>query len=204
VDADRGILERARAGEFKAFDALVTKYQNRVYSLAVRITGRPEDAEEVVQGTFLSVMEHLKDFRGDALFSTWIYRIAANQALKLVRNRGRRAELIDDSDQEETFKDLPLPETAAPWTANPEVLAGRDETRKFLNEALSQLDEKHRAVFLLRDLEGLSTEETAETLSLSGGNVKVRLMRARLTLRELLTRKFGDAEASLTAHDHHD
>jgi RNA polymerase sigma-70 factor (ECF subfamily) len=201
-DPDFDLIRRAQEGEFKAFETLVVRYQDNIYALALRITGSPQDAEEVAQTTFLSVMEHLKGFRGDARFSTWIFRIAANHALKLIRKRNvRKQESIDD-DLEEGFERVSLPEFVAPWSHSPEMLASQEETRHILNDALRQLDEKHRAVFLLRDFEGLSTEETADALGLSAANVKVRLMRARLMLREILTQAFADPRAAL-ASDHH-
>lgn len=202
-DVDTDLIRRAREGDFKSVKTIVEKYQNRIYALGLRITGRSEDAEEVAQGTFLNVIQHLKDFRGESKFSTWLYRIAANQAIKLVeaRRRHQTKELVAN-DSEETFAEVPLPNYTAPWTSTPEALVAGDETRRILNDALEELDEKHRAVFYLRDAEGLSTEETAEALGLSIANVKVRLMRARLMLREILTEKFGDAKAALLGHDH--
>lgn len=200
-DGDVALVRRAQDGDYAAFAQIVEKYQNRVYALALRITGRAADAEEVAQGTFLSVTEHLADFRGDSKFSTWLYRVAANRALKAVRTRNRRGvEITDD----ESLAALSLPEHVAPWSATPETLAAREETRRILERALSEIDEMHRAVFLLRDVEGLSTEETAEALGLSVANVKVRLMRARLKLREKLNREFGDSDAVIAPHDHGD
>jgi RNA polymerase sigma-70 factor (ECF subfamily) len=201
-DADAELVRRAQDGDYAAFTRLVEKYQGRIYSLALRITGTPADAEEVTQGAFLSVVENLSGFRGESRFSTWLYRVAANRALKAVRARDRRREDAAGSDGEESFADIPAPEHVAPWTASPEVLAGQGQTREILGRALDRLDEKHRAVFLLRDLEGLSTEETAQALGLSVANVKVRLLRARLQLREMLTAQFGDARAALAGDGH--
>jgi RNA polymerase sigma-70 factor (ECF subfamily) len=201
TDDDAALVRRAQDGDYAAFAQIVVKYQNRVYALALRITGRAADAEEVAQGTFLAVTEHLADFRGDSKFSTWLYRVAANRALKAIRTRNRRgAEVTDD----ESLAALSLPEHVAPWSASPETLAARAETRRILERALEEIDEVHRAVFLLRDVEGLSTDETAEALGLTVANVKVRLMRARLKLREKLTREFGNAGAAIATHDHGD
>ncbi|MDD5307375.1 MAG: sigma-70 family RNA polymerase sigma factor [Deltaproteobacteria bacterium] len=202
VDADSDLVRHAQDGDYAAFSRIVEKYQSRIYSLTLRITGTPADAEEVTQGTFLAVIENLSGFRGESRFSTWLYRVAANRALKAVRARDRRKEKPAEEDGEESFAAVALPEYVAPWTADPEILAGREETREILGRALDGLDGKHRAVFLLRDVEGLSTEETALALGLSVANVKVRLMRARLMLREALTRAFGDSAAALAIHDH--
>jgi RNA polymerase sigma-70 factor (ECF subfamily) len=203
-DVDADLVRRAQDSDYAAFSRLVEKYRSRIYSLALRITGTPADAEEVTQGAFLSVVENLSGFRGESRFSTWLYRVAANRALKVIRARDQRREEPAQGEGEESFATVPRPEHVAPWTASPEVLAGRKQTREILDRALDRLDEKHRAVFLLRDLEGLSTEETAQALGLSVANVKVRLLRARLQLREMLTVEFGDARAALAGggHDH--
>jgi RNA polymerase sigma-70 factor (ECF subfamily) len=203
-DDDLPLVRRAREGDFAAFETLVGRYERRIYSLARRIVGQVQDAEEVVQQTFLSVIEHLGDFREEALFRTWLTRIATNHALALLRKRSqqRTVPLADDqpADPEE---ELPHPEYIAQWRETPEEIASRHETRELLDEALQQLDEKYRLVFLLRDVEGLSTGETAETLGISPANVKVRLLRARLMLRERLTRQFGDEAARVfPGHKH--
>jgi len=192
-DDDLPLVRRAREGDFAAFEALVGRYERRIYCLARRIVGQVQDAEEVVQQTFLSVIEHLNEFREEALFSTWLLRIATNHALALLRKRSqqRTVPLADDR-SEEGEREVPHPEYIAQWRETPEELASRHETRRLLDEALGQLDAKYRLVFLLRDVEGLSTAETAEALGISTANVKVRLLRARLMLRELLTRQFGD------------
>jgi RNA polymerase sigma-70 factor (ECF subfamily) len=201
---ERQIVRRARQGDFGAFEALVAAHERRIYGLALRIVGRRHDAEEVVQQTFLSVIEHLKDFREEAQFSTWLTRIATNHALALLRKRSRRrtVPLAEDGSQE-GYDDLPHPQFIAQWRETPEQIASRRETRRILDEALGQLDEKYRLVFVLRDVEGLSTAETAEALGITEANVKVRLLRARLMLREQLTRRFGDeAERVFPGHDH--
>jgi RNA polymerase sigma-70 factor, ECF subfamily len=202
LDVDADLVRRAQDGDWAAFSRIVEKYRSRIYSLVLRITGTPADAEEVTQGAFLAAIENLSGFRGESRFSTWLYRVAANGALKAVRARDRRREEPAQGEGEESFATVPQPEHVAPWTASPEVLAGRRQTREVLDRALERLDEKHRAVFLLRDLEGLSTEETAQALGLSVANVKVRLLRARLALREMLTLEFGDARAALATGDH--
>lgn len=193
---DEELVRRAQHGELAAFDELVTRHERRVYAIARRITGHDHDAEDVTQQTFLSAIEHLPEFRGESSFSTWLLRIATYGALKIIRKRkGLPTESLDDPD-------LPHPEYIADWRENPVTLAQRHETTRLLDEALAELDEKHRLVFLLRDVEGLSVKETAAALGLSEANVKVRLLRARLQLRERLTQAFGDPAKRLAPHRH--
>jgi RNA polymerase sigma-70 factor (ECF subfamily) len=204
TDDDLPLVRRARTGDFAAFEALVGRYERRIYSLARRIVGQAQDAEEVVQQTFLSVIEHLHEFREEALFSTWLLRIATNHALGLLRKRCRQRTVpLADDRSEEGEPEVPHPEYIAQWRETPEQIASRHETRRLLDEALGQLDEKYRLVFLLRDVEGLSTNETAEALGISTANVKVRLLRARLMLRERLTRQFGDEATRVVAKHKH-
>lgn len=204
TDEDLPLVRRARQGDFAAFEGLVSKYERRLYGLAVRMLRNRHDAEEVVQQTFLSVIEHLEGFREEAAFHTWLMRIAANHALALLRKQRTRATVPLAEDQSrDTYDDLPHPEFIAPWRETPDQIAARRETRQLVAEALDQLDEKYRLVFALRDVEGLSTKETAGLLGITPGNVKVRLLRARLMLRERLTRLFGDeATRVLPGHDH--
>jgi len=202
-DADRVLVNQAKAGDYAALESLVTRHERRVYDVALRIVRRTHDAEEVVQQTFLSLVEHIDGFREESLFSTWLLRIATNHALALLRRRARRQTLpLADDHSEETYSDVPHPEFIAQWRETPEQLASQRETRRLLDEALEQLDEKYRLVFVLRDVEGFSTAETAEALGISLSNVKVRLLRARLMLREQLTRHFGDEATRVAGHDH--
>jgi len=203
-DDDHELVERARSRDFAAFDGLVSKYERRIYGLAMRIVRQRHDAEEVVQQTFLSVIEHLDGFEGKSKFATWLMRIATNHALALLRKRGRQrtVPLAQDGD-EDRYDRLPHPDFIAQWKETPEQIASRRETRQLLSQALDELDEKYRLVFLLRDVEGLSTEEAAEAMGISVANAKVRLLRARLMLRERLTRVFGDqATRVVPDHDH--
>ena len=189
-------MQRARAGDLPAFEELTNRYERRVYSLALRILRQEQDAEDVTQQTFLSAMEGLKGFRAEAGFSTWLLRIATYAALKIIRKRQglEMISLEEATESQETGRAVPHPEYIADWRQSPEELVNRNEIRLLLDEALRQLDEKHRLVFLLRDVEGLSVKETAEALGLTEANTKVRLLRARLQLRELLTRTLGDPE----------
>lgn len=202
-DPDAEWVRRAREGSYEAFEQLVARHERSLYSLAMRILRRPEDAEDVVQQTFLSVLEHLGGFAGQSQFRTWLVRIATNHALKILRKRrGLPTTSMDTVDQED-YASLPHPEFIAPWRSEPGQIAQDRETQQLLADALDQLDDKYRLVFLLRDVEGFSTDETAETLAISVANVKVRLLRARLMLRERLTRTLGDPDRQVSGgHDH--
>jgi RNA polymerase sigma-70 factor, ECF subfamily len=190
-DPDRGDVHRARSGDYAAFESLVCKYQQRVYRVAMRIVHQTQDAEEVVQQTFLSVIEHLDGFREESGFATWLMRIATNHALALLRRRtSRRTVPLADAAEDE--QGLPRPEFIAEWREPPEQIAADREMRQLLTRILDDIDLKYSLVFVLRDLEGFSTEETAKILHISENNVKVRLLRARLMLRERLTRLFGE------------
>ncbi len=203
--SDAELVCRAQAGNLDAFEALTTRHEQRVYSLAMRILHHKQDAEDVTQQTFLSVLENLNGFRAEASFLTWLLRIATHAALKVIRKRkGLDVVSLDEATEpKENFDLIPQPEFIADWRQSPEQLVHRREIQRLLDEALDRLDEKHRLVFLLRDVEGLSIKETAEALSLSEPNTKVRLLRARLQLREQLTHTLGDPATRLVrSHQH--
>jgi RNA polymerase sigma-70 factor (ECF subfamily) len=202
--SDSELVRRAQSGELQAFEALVQRHERPVYALARRIVRHEQDAEDVTQQTFLSALEHLESFREEAAFSTWLLRIATHAALKVLRKRRGlpTVSLEANTEPQEGYETVPHPEFIADWRESPADLAQRQETRRLLEAALEQLDEKHRLVFLLRDVEGLSVSETSEALGLSEANVKVRLLRARLQLREQLTRSFGDPARRLEPHRH--
>ncbi|MHB8901256.1 MAG: RNA polymerase sigma factor [Thermoguttaceae bacterium] len=202
-DDDLPLVRQARSGDYQAFEALVNKYERRILTLARRIVGQQHDAEEVVQQTFLSVIEHLAEFREESKFGTWLTRIATNHALALLRKRAtRRTVPYTEQRSDDGYADVPRPDMIAHWGQTPEEIATGRETRRLVDEALEELDEKYRLVFLLRDVEGLSTAETAEALAITPSNVKVRLLRARLMLRERLTRAFGDESTRVQPGDH--
>jgi RNA polymerase sigma-70 factor (ECF subfamily) len=197
---DGGLVRRARSGDLGAFEELVNRHERRIYTLARRITGNEQDAEDVTQDAFLSALQHLANFREEASFGTWLSRIATHAALKILRKRrGLPTESLDATAEDGA---LPHPEYIADWRESPERLAERNETVRLIDDALAKLDEGHRVVFLLRDVEGLSVKETADALGLSEANVKVRLLRARLQLRERLTLAFGDEHKRVTPHGH--
>jgi RNA polymerase sigma-70 factor (ECF subfamily) len=198
------LIRRAQTGDLAAFEELVNQHERRVYALAYRILANQHDAEDVTQQTFLSALEHLSTFRGDASFATWLTRIATHAALKVIRKRRGLPTVSLDAATEPDDPDqtIPHPEFIADWRESPAQLVARRETHRLIDAALAQLDDKHRLVFLLRDVEGLSVKETAAALGLSEANVKVRLLRARLQLRETLTRAFGDPARRVAPHEH--
>jgi RNA polymerase sigma-70 factor (ECF subfamily) len=204
--SDTDLVARAKAGELEAFEALTNRYEQRVYSLALRMLRQEQDAEDVTQQTFLSALENLDGFRGDAAFATWLLRIATHAALKVIRKKqGLDTVSLEEATEEaDSYGTIPHPEYIADWRQSPEQLVQKNEIQRLLDDALAKLDEKHRPVFLLRDVEGLSVKETAEALGLSEANTKVRLLRARLQLRELLTQTLGDPERRVvrSQHDH--
>lgn len=201
---DAELVRQAQAGNLEAFETLVGRHERAIYTLAMRLVQNPHDAEDVTQQTLLSALENLGGFRGEAAFGTWLRRIATHAALKVLRKRrGLDTVSLDAATEPGDDDTIPHPEYIADWREGPEQLVQRSETRRQIEEALARLDDKHRPVFVLRDVEGLSVRETAEALGLSEANVKVRLLRARLQLREYLTRLLGDPRKRVPAgHPH--
>ena len=190
---DQDLVRAAKNRDLAAFESLVKRHERRIYGLARRLTGSEHDAQDVTQQTFLSAVRNLSGFRETAAFSTWLTTIAANAALKVVRKRrGLPTTSLDEATEPDEDGQIPHPEYIADWRETPDRLAQRAETHRLLDAAIAKLDAGHRAVFLLRDVEDLSVRDTAKTMEISEANVKVRLLRARLQLRERLTRVFGD------------
>lgn len=175
-------------GDSAAFSELANRYSRNIFRLASHITQSQEDAEDVLQETFLNAYEHLNDFQGNSKFYTWLVRIGVNQALmKLRKRKSDRTVSLDQGF--DTGEEVVAREIAA-WDENPEQRYSREEIREILERAIESLPEIFRTVFVLRDIEELSTEETAAALDLSIPAVKSRLLRARLQLRDKLTRFF--------------
>lgn len=185
---DLALIDQVRGGDFAAFDELVRKYERRVFRIAQHITQNHEDAEDVVQDAFLKAYQKLDTFHGDSKFYTWLVRIAVNESLMKLRKRktGRTVSIDEDIETEEgsVARDI------ADWGPDPEMQYEQSELKEILKKTINGLPAGFRVVFVLRDVEGLSTEETAETLGLSVPAVKSRLLRARLQLRERLNRYF--------------
>jgi RNA polymerase sigma-70 factor (ECF subfamily) len=195
---EAAVLEQARNGDPAAFSELVRRYEGKIFRLAQHITQNREDAEDVLQETFLKAYEHLDQFQGNSKFYTWIVRIAVNQALMKLRKRktGKTVSLDETLD---TGEDTVVREIAT-WEPNPEQRYSQQEMQRILEEAVDTLSPPYRAVFVLRDIDELSTEETAEALELSIPAVKSRLLRARLQLRDKLTRYFKHKEDDAFAY----
>lgn len=195
---EQELVARAQAGDNEAFAGLVERYQNKIYRLAKNITQNNEDAEDVLQEAFLKAYSHLDTFQRNAKFYTWIVRIAVNEALmKLRKRKSDRTVPLDeplDTGEETVNREI------AVWEDNPEKRYSQEEMQQILEEAVESLKPDFRAVFALRDIEELNTEETAETLGISVPAVKSRLLRARLALREKLTRKFKRKGEDVFAH----
>ena len=186
---DEGALvAQVRDGDSRAFNELVRRYEGKIFRLAQHITQNREDAEDVLQETFMKAYEHLDQFKGDSKFYTWIVRIAVNQALMKLRRR-KTDKSVSLDEQIDTGEDNITREIAA-WGEDPEQRFSRVELGGILDSAIESLEPLYRSVFVLRDIEELSTEDTAEALDLSVPAVKSRLLRARLQLRERLTRYF--------------
>jgi RNA polymerase sigma-70 factor (ECF subfamily) len=193
--SDGELVALAASGDGAAFSELVQRHQNKVYGLAAHILRDQAEAEEVVQETFLAALEKLTGFRGDAAFSTWLHRVAANAALMRLRRRRRSPEAPAEGAVEDL---LPHFDAAGRIDSTPqhdwskradEQLADR-EVRAAIEQAIQNLPEDYRIVFLLRDVEGLSSDEMSEVLGISVAALKSRLHRARLALREALGHHF--------------
>lgn len=188
LNGDAALVARARDGDPAAFEELVQKYERKVFRLAKNITNNDEDAEDVLQETFLKAYSHLDGFQGNSKFYTWLVRIAVNEALMKLRKR-KSDKTVSLDEGIETGEETMVREIAV-WEDDPEQRYSQEEIRAILREAISALRPAFRTVFILRDIEELSTEETAQLLDLSIPAVKSRLLRARLQLRERLTRFF--------------
>ncbi|GIX47193.1 MAG: RNA polymerase sigma factor [Candidatus Tectimicrobiota bacterium] len=200
---DATLVTRAQAGDFAAFEQLVSRYEQRMYTLAMHVLHQHEDAEDVVQTAFLSALEHLGELRQPAAFAAWLTRIAVNTALKVLRKRqGLDAVSLEAVTAEDEEGAIPHPQYIADWRDDPSQTVEQRELQRLLAAAIAALPEKQRVVFVLRDVAGMSVEETAQALGLSPANVKVRLLRARLVLREHLTRLFGDERRRLVPPRH--
>jgi RNA polymerase sigma-70 factor (ECF subfamily) len=187
VDNEAQLVAAAKAGDISAFETLVNRYERKIFRLAQNITQSREDAEDAMQEAFLKSFEHLGDFQGNSRFYTWLVRIAVNQALMKLRKR--RPNQVSLDEQKDTGEDL-IPREVEDWGPTPEERFEQTELRRILSTAIAELHPSFRVVFQLRDIDELSTEETAEALGLSVPAVKSRLLRARLKLRQKLDRHF--------------
>jgi RNA polymerase sigma-70 factor (ECF subfamily) len=182
------LVKLSKEGRLEAFDELLSRYGSKIFRLVYHITGNREDAEDSTQDAFLKAFSQLSQFEGNSKFYTWLVRIAVNEAL--MRLRKRKGNKTFSLDEELELGDDTVPREFAAWDENPEQKFARQELREILDEAVNSLRAPLRAVFVLRDLDDLSTEETAQALNLSEPAVKSRLLRARLQLREKLAKHF--------------
>lgn len=179
------LLRLVCSGDREAFYRLVQPCENAVFSAAMAILNNPADAEEVVQEAVLKALANIQRFRGEAKFSTWLIQITINEArLKLRKDRRHLYESVDEpqTDDEGDY----FPKDFADWREIPSESLQRKELREALQRALASLPQKYREVLIMRDIQHLSIEETAQVLGLSTGNVKTRLLRARLQMRDAL------------------
>jgi RNA polymerase sigma-70 factor (ECF subfamily) len=187
------LVAAAKAGDIAAFETLVGRYERKIFRLTQNITQNHEDAEDAMQESFLKAFEHLGEFQGNSRFYTWLVRIAVNQALMKLRKR--RPNQVSLDEEIDTGEEL-VPRDVEDWGPSPEDRYQQSELGKILSDVITDLDPPFRIVFQLRDIEELSTEETADVLGLSVPAVKSRLLRARLKLRQKLNRYFRQGDYS--------
>lgn len=185
---EKELLGRLKAGDRGAFAEMVEQHSPRIFNLALRMMEDPAEAEEILQETFLRAAKHIGSFRGQSSLGTWLYRIGTNLALMRLRRNRPVSISLDDTAEEYVAPLLPVEE----WSDRPESELLNREAREEMQRAILDLPDTLRIVFVLRDIEGLSTAETADVLDLSISAVKSRLLRARLALRDDLSRYFSE------------
>ncbi|MGC9199305.1 MAG: RNA polymerase sigma factor [Acidobacteriaceae bacterium] len=194
IHPDEALVKQAQAGDSTAFEQLVEKYERQVFRTALHITQNREDAEDITQDVFFKAFQKLNQFQGNSKFSTWLVRIAVNESL--MRLRKRKTSKTVSMDQDVETEEGSIPRDFAEWRPNPEQNYSQAQLAEILRKTIAGLPPGFRTVFTLRDIENLSTEETAAALRLSVPAVKSRLLRARLQLRERLSRYFRQNEAT--------
>ena len=191
---DGELVRLAKTGDADAFNKLVVRHEANIYGLCLKMLRNPEDAEDCLQEVFIKAYESLTGFREEARFSTWLYRIATNACL--MRIRKKKLETVS-LDRPLEIGDAEIPHEIADWTTNPSAQVLSEELNSVLTRHINDLPPDNRIVFLLRDIHGLSTDDTADVLGLSVAAVKSRLHRARLYLRERLTGYFSRGTEAL-------
>ncbi len=192
-------LQALKSGDRAEFARLVETYSGVVYRLAIKMLNNPQDAEDILQETFIKAYQHISGFDGRSSLSTWLYRIATNEALMFLRKRKLITFSIDEPLENSDEEQEPI--QIIDWCCLPETELMSSEARAYLDQAIQELPHSLRVVFLLRDIEGLSTLETGEVLNLSETAVKTRLSRARMRLRELLTAYYGDRLSRISSKE---
>jgi RNA polymerase sigma-70 factor (ECF subfamily) len=190
ANTDTFSLEALRAGDRAEFAHMVEAYSSQIYRLALKMLNNPQDAEDILQETFIKAFRGLKGFDGRSSLSTWLYRIATNEALMHLRKK--RPDTISIDEPLETEEGEQEPRQIVDWCCLPEEELMTAESRAYLDKAIDALPQSLKVVFLLRDVEGLTTQEVTEVLNLSETAVKTRLSRARLRLREELSSYYAD------------
>jgi RNA polymerase sigma-70 factor (ECF subfamily) len=190
VETEGFSLEALQAGDPEEFSRIVDAYSSKIYRLATKMLNQQQDAEDVLQETFIKAYRGLKSFDGRSKISTWLFRIATNEALMVLRRKHPEVVSIDEPIETEEGEQEPI--QIVDWCCLPEEELLSEETKERLDAAVQKLPERLRVVFILRDINDLSTHETAEILGLSDTAVKTRLSRARLRLREELSAYFGE------------
>lgn len=187
-DEDSELVSKTQRGRNEAFDALVQKYYKKIYNLAYRYVGDPEEANDLAQEIFTAAYQNIKKFRGDAKFSTWLFQIATNRGknrFKYLKRRGffvNRNQAEGDDERESQQRELP------DFSTNPETVLASRQIQKVVQDAINELDPDHKEIVILRDIEGFSYEEIAQFLGLPEGTTKSRLHRARMVVKEKLKR----------------
>lgn len=181
---EQELIARVQRGQHELFYELVQPYERRVYAAALAILRNDADAEDVAQEAVLKALANIRQFRAEARFSTWLIQITVNEAL--MRRRRQRTRAVESIDEHRDEEGEYRPRDFADWREIPSEALERKEVRQKLAEALGSLDRKYREVFMLRDMEQLNIQETADALGISIASVKTRLLRARLMLRDLL------------------
>lgn len=192
-DDEAALVTAAKAGDNNAFDELVTRYERKIFRLAMNITQNQAEAEDAMQDAFLKAFQHLGDFQGGSRFYTWLVRIAVNESLMRLRKRRPNQVSIDETVETE---EASMPRQIEDWGPSPEKRFAQSEMEGILTKVIEQLEPLYRAVFLMRDVSELSTEETADALGISIPAVKSRLLRARLKLRDLLQPYFQGSQTN--------
>jgi len=190
---DEELVSLAKTKDYSAYEELMRRYEKGIYNLALRITRSPEEAEEILQDTLLSVFKNIKSFREESSFKTWIYKVATNFALMKIRKKKQDSKVFLDEPIQ--FHNEEIPRDIADWSKNPESIFEKQELKKILKEGVDSLPDIYQTVFWLRDIDGLPNQDVADILGLSIPAVKSRILRARLLLRDYLHEYFKDGKS---------